>query len=254
MWRVKLTIPLVLLAVACGCRSETEKSQTKSSPGAGATEKRFTEVDKVRLMESHYVAAIAAQDLLIRNRLEEFRAKLAELAATELPSNAPAGWAPLHQRMRDAAARAAAESNLAETAAGLERAGAVMAAVVEACGVCHSSLSTGPVYQKPEPATADNPVHATMRKHQWSTERLWEGVTGPLDEAWERGALAVAETELFTAADTSASLREREAAMRALGKEAGAAATLGDRAKFYGRLLASCAGCHDEAKVVLKDR
>jgi hypothetical protein len=72
--------------------------------------------------------------------------------------------------------------------------------------------------------------------------------------AWARGNAAIAETELFAAPQASPALREREAALRALGAEAKGATTLPDRAKLYGRLLASCAGCHKEAKVTLEGR
>jgi cytochrome c553 len=46
-------------------------------------------------------------------------------------------------------------------------------------------------------------------------------------------------------------LREREAALRELGSTARGTSALGERARLYGALLATCAECHDAAEVVI---
>lgn len=242
--------PIVVCLVATfalplGCKDEPAPLQPPSEPEPAATgsSTELTESDKVKLMEQHYELAIVAHDQLIRGNLREFRSKLSSLAAEELPSHAPSNWTARHQLMRDAAKRAADADDV-------EAAGRGMASVLQACGTCHSVHVQGPIYGKPEAPKGTNPLKTKMLNHQWATERLWEGVTGPRDDSWARGAKALAETQTFADDDqVAASLRELESALRAQGKEATKVTNLPKRAELYGRLLAGCAKCHDEAKV-----
>jgi cytochrome c553 len=200
----------------------------------------------VAAMEAHYSAAILAHDALLHGELPAFKAQLAEVASQELPATAPEAWKPLHEPLQSAAAAAADASDLPAAAT-------VMASVVLACGTCHASLGAGPVYPAPAPDEADTPLQEEMREHQWGTERLWEGVTGPWDNAWERGAAEIASTRVFADRKSDAKLSEelqlREAALRAIGQEAQEATALDARAAVYGRLLATCGGCHETAGV-----
>lgn len=223
-----LALTVLLIAVA-GC------SAPEPPPPSEPT---FTEMNKVALMEQHYVAAITAHDMLIRNDLPSFRKHLAELATQSLPDHAPATWAAGHEKMQTAAARAADAKTLAAS-------GAVMGSIVEACGSCHEALGQGPVYREPAPPTSDDPLKERMLAHQWATERLWEGVTDPWDDAWRRGAQAVAKSAVFPPDAPPAQL-EQEKALRAAGDDAMLATTLSARAQSYGRVLATCAGCHGQ--------
>jgi cytochrome c553 len=232
----------LVLATAAGC-------DKKPAPeGAAPSASQFTEVDKVALMEKHYQSAIAAHDALIRGDLPAFRERVAALSTQALPPNAPAGWKAPHDRLLALAKEASSADDVPKAAAS-------MASVVEACGSCHASQSQGPVYRKPHPSWSDTELKTKMLGHQWATERLWEGVTGPWDDAWRRGAAEVARTRLFPEdAGVGQTLRDQEAALRAVGDEAAKATELGARAKIYGRLLGGCADCHRAARVEFKGR
>jgi cytochrome c553 len=234
----------VMLLVLGGCGEQEQSSAPEPVPQATAPAERDqpTEVEMVASMEAHYNIVILAHDALLQGDLDRFRSQLALVPEQELPANSPAAWTPLHERLQ-AAARSGAE------VADLDAAAAALASVVLACGTCHAALDTGPVYPAPAPDDGADPLKTAMRDHQWVTERLWEGVTGPWDNAWERGAEALAVVQVFGEAqqrgvNLSDDLRRREQELREIGTEAKATTALDARAALYGRLLATCGECH----------
>lgn len=231
--------PLLLMGALAGCGDSAPVAPPgPASPQGAPPPTEFTEVQRVALMESHYVSAIAAHDALIRGDLPTLRTKLGEIASRELPAAAPPSWRPLDARLREAARSAAG-------AATLETAGTAMGAVVEACGTCHSGLDAGPVYRRPLPPEGATPVQDAMLAHQWATERLWEGVTGPREEAWHRGAATLAAGRVFAGrTDVSPDLLAHETALQSRAQAAMAIAGLHERSVAYGQLLATCSACH----------
>lgn len=206
-----------------------------------------TEVEMVAAMEQHYRTAILAHDALTQGDLVTVRAQLTELAGVELPPRSPDLWVPFHAQLHTAAREGGASTDLAT-------AGAAMASVALACGVCHQAAVDGPVYPVPPATEHSQPLKAQMGAHQWATLMVWNGVTGPSAYAWSLGAEAIAETRIFgedTSAGANESLAAREAGLRALGKAATTTASLDARAVLYGRMLATCGGCHQAAGVQL---
>jgi len=246
----KGTALLVTVLALVGCDDTPEEG---ASAPEGQTEDavpdELTEVEMVALMEAHYNAAITAHDALIRGDLEMLRTRLAEIESRPLPSAAPDDWRPFDASLQEASRNAA-------DATSLETAAPHMAAVAEACGECHAHVARGPVYRRPLPPEGESEVETAMLGHQWATERLWEGVTGPWGEAWQRGADALAESRVFEPEDqgsgVSESLLEQEEALRELGRTARETTGLRERARVYGRLLATCGDCHREAGVTLE--
>lgn len=233
----------LVIVLGCGGDAEDDLEFEPSSDAEGPTE-----VEMVAAMEAHYSSTILAHDALIQGDLSEFRAQLAETSAHELPANSPELWKPFETQLRDAATKAVEATNLSKAAK-------TMAEVVLACGACHQGVGTGPIYPAPAPRDGDNPVQQSMLEHQWATERLWEGITGPWDNAWERGSAALAETRVFSDLESAEardeSLLVREAALRSLGEDAKTTSNPRDRAELYGRLLATCGDCHQAMNVKL---
>jgi hypothetical protein len=236
---MKRVLAWVVLIGAIACSEETPPSTLAAA--ARPERDRPTEVEMVAAMEAHYGVAILAHDALVQGELETFRSKLAVVSGQALPPGSPDAWLPLQERLREAARRAAQARDLDAAANGI-------AGVVLACGTCHSALATGPVYPAPAPADGESALQNAMLDHQWATERLWEGVTGPWDNAWERGADALATLELFGAGNAtlkySGELRRREQELRKLGEQARATTDLDERAALYGHLIATCGKCH----------
>jgi cytochrome c553 len=241
---VRCVLALLVLAIvfACGGSDEAPAPAPKSDR-AGPTD-----VEMVAAMEAHYTSAIVAHDALIQGDVAAFRMHLGELDSHALPSNSPDVWKPFDGQLHAAARKARETGDLAAAAN-------VMGMVTLACGSCHQSVGGGPVYPVPPLDSESQQLAAQMREHQWATQLLWDGVTGPSGYAWERGAVELAATRIFADGDVpdapDDSLLAREAELRGLGKEAIATVSLADRASLYGRMLATCGGCHQAAGVKL---
>lgn len=241
----RLVIVLALGLTAVGCKDDAARKAPEAKKAAeeapeskpeSAEPAKLKEIDMNALMERHYTAAIAAHDALIRGDLGTLRAQLTTLGHTELPEGAPPAWEPFHQQLKMAGAAA---GNVADAAG----AAAAMGAVAEQCGTCHAGVGGKVEYGQPLPP------EATMQSHQWATERLWEGITGPRPDSWERGTKLLADSKVFPQGAPSPELTALEEAFQTMAKEAQAAEGLKARGLSYGKLLATCASCHQQAKV-----
>ena len=240
--RLILVGALLIALSGCGEQSPPAAPEAATKPVTTVPVRdRPSEVQMVAAMEAHYSVVILAHDALLQGDLDMFRSQLALVRGHELPANSPEEWSPLHEQLRAAAGRGAEVGDL-------DAAAEALAAVVLACGTCHAAQGGGPVYPAPAPDDGANALEAAMRDHQWATERLWEGVTGPWDNAWERGADALAVTQLFDGPDSevvlSDDLRRRAEQLREIGRLARTTTALDERAALYGRLLSTCGECH----------
>lgn len=212
----------VAVLAAVSCRSRTEAVRTHM-------QEHFTQAGLVH-------AAVVAGDLAAV-------AEAARWIAEHDPVDAPASWDPYIATMRR-------EALVLLTAADVEPAAAAAASLVRTCGDCHGSLSDGVTFTAspgpiPEPGAVPH-----MRRHNWAVERMWEGLALPSVEAWNEGAAALEEAPL-TAEELNA---EPEAAALAqqvhdLGREAAATVSWRARTEVYGRLIATCAGCHQQLRL-----
>jgi cytochrome c553 len=201
-------------------------------------------IDMVAVMEVHYHSAIAGHDALIRGDLKTLRRRITELTLQPLPPAAPASWEPFDTQLREAA------RNM-ETVTNLNDAALAMASVAKSCGSCHAAAGAGQIYFWPAPPNGDKKIQTAMLTHQWASERLWEGITGPFDKAWIRGAKSLAEGKIF-GEGAKATLHARETDLQNLSQQAERITGLDEKALIYGQLLATCAGCHLEANVSIK--
>jgi cytochrome c553 len=142
-------------------------------------------------------------------------------------------------------------AGLASRAPDQQSGASAVARVAAACGSCHRALNRKvPPDTLTGPPEGDNPVETRMTRHQWAAARLWDGLVGPSDEAWQAGASVLRDAPMFT--DRLTEDVEQYAAVTKLAwqvHEVGALAnTVTDqtrRADLYGTLLATCATCHD---------
>jgi mono/diheme cytochrome c family protein len=136
-------------------------------------------------------------------------------------------------------------------AADLAAAGAALGPLAGACVDCHAaagtSIARGSARAEAAP-TAQHTLVAQMARDQWAVARLWEGATGPRDDAWSEGAvvLAITPRDIQTVMHGKPNVEAFELAER-MREQAGRAVTLkepGARAALYGDLVATCASCH----------
>ncbi|MGD2120663.1 MAG: hypothetical protein PVJ76_02915 [Gemmatimonadota bacterium] len=125
------------------------------------------------------------------------------------------------------------------------------------CGSCHLAVKAGPRFVVGNEAPSGTSQEAQMIRHLWAADRMWEGLVGPSDQAWEAGAKAMAETQpaLARVFRASTSMAEPEGFLRevnSLANEATTATSLAEKADVYGRLLNTCNRCHSPAGIMVE--
>ncbi|HTL31698.1 MAG TPA: hypothetical protein VL326_01160 [Kofleriaceae bacterium] len=149
---------------------------------------------------------------------------------------------PLAEPIRGAALRIAKAPDVAT-------AGGELGDFGKACAACHVASNAKVTFTYgPPPRELDDSVAAQMERHQWGATRLWEGLIGPSENEWLEGATVLAVNKI----DVSKMARGKpNAGVVALGQrlqqQAREAQTLrgtNARAEFYGRMMSTCAACH----------
>jgi hypothetical protein len=231
---VRTWIAAVLAATACNCEGALEPAR-RTAPGAGPE----ASADSAPSDHAHLLDTAAALQLAIAHgRLSDAR----DLADVLGDAPMPATLAAYQTELRAATARVRRAPDVAS-------AGAELGPLGRACGRCHeaSRATLAFTFGEPPAAGAGN-VPAQMHVHQWAAQRLLEGLVGPADAAWHEGARVLADAPLeirpmFQEVPITgvAALAER------LGDQAREARDLpidGPRARIYGEILRTCAGCH----------
>jgi cytochrome c553 len=161
------------------------------------------------------------------------------LASLEGVQSLPSHWRLSVNQLQQSAKRIGDSTDLTEAAA-------ATADIGRACGLCHRSVAgpTVPLGKAPE---LDGTLMSRMRRHQWATERLWEGLYVPSEAAWAAGAAAL-ELDPF-AGDVLArgGVHARAAATHfaSTTKTLAEAKSSESRGAAYAQLLTTCGPCHE---------
>jgi cytochrome c553 len=122
--------------------------------------------------------------------------------------------------------------------------------MAKTCGNCHLmnevSLEFG-YDRKPREDLEDVVTH--MQRHLWATDRLWDGLIGPSDTAWNRGADMLIDAPLYpsdltTATDHAVEINDIARRIHALGGIGTETMTPDARTELYAEILGLCASCH----------
>ena len=177
-------------------------------------------------------------------RLEGTRQPANWLATHETLPDLPTSFEPFVDFMRSSARQV-------EKSEDLETAATAVSLMAQNCGNCHraSHADVEFGYDALPAKWSDSQTH--MQRHQWAMDRLWEGLIGPSDAAWNRGTAMLSEEPLH-AAEVSASAAASEARMleniarevHELGEAGAGLTSQSDRSQVYGRILGLCADCH----------
>ena len=122
--------------------------------------------------------------------------------------------------------------------------------MAKTCGNCHLVNDVKPQFsydRRPREDLEDVVTH--MQRHLWATDRLWEGLIGPSDTAWNRGADMLIDAPLLPSDVTSATDNAAEIAriarrIHALGGIGTETKTPDARSELYAEVLGLCASCH----------
>jgi hypothetical protein len=194
-------------------------------------------------MPEHFQIVTWARDSIINGELELMREPLQALAIYEYKDIVPGAWIDGIGRVQLLAGVAAKAQTTAQAASGI-------AAIANECGQCHRATIEQPVFDAIEPLEAQAPGESfrqRMRRHGWALDRMWEGLVLPSENAWARGASALADAP-YGAPRTEPPLRPeaRNAleALRTLGAKAAEAQGWPARGGVYAELLVGCSSCH----------
>lgn len=195
-------------------------------------------------MHDHLTYITTIKAFIIMGRLEGVRQPANWLATHETLSDLPTSYEPFVDFMRSSARQV-------EKAEDLETAASAVSLMAQNCGSCHraSHVDVEFGYDALPAEWSDSETH--MQRHQWAMDRLWEGLIGPSDAAWTRGAAMLSEEPLHadevpanvTAGDAE-TFENIAREVHELGAAGAGLTGLSDRSQVYGRILGLCADCH----------
>jgi cytochrome c553 len=195
-------------------------------------------------MQRHFDDLRMIERMLVAGKLDDAKAR-AFLLTRPAPDPGMAPWATDVEAVTEAARALVA-------APGVDEALRRETRVAKACAYCHLRVQKSPVFLAAPPAPRYEPTPAArMARHQWSVDRLWEGIVGPSDRSWRAGLDVLASTPLPLSPLTDApslATHLQELARGAPGTHGGPAELIEDRARLYGEMLVTCAACHDSAR------
>lgn len=198
-------------------------------------------------MVEHYVQARDMRTFAVTGEDALLRLSARELAEAEETWGLPPGSAPFVAELRRAALQAVSAPSPAEATRAAAR-------VALRCGDCHvaSDATLGERFQSGGPLT-DGSAGRHMNRLAWVSRMLWDGLVGPSERTWRRGAEALSESEAFpdevgAASGGDAANRAWER-LRALGGEALETEDPEERARLLARVWNSCADCHTRSGV-----
>jgi mono/diheme cytochrome c family protein len=195
-------------------------------------------------MFEHFARAGVIQTAVIRADLEGVRPAARLLAEDEGAEGLPSASEPYLANFRQQAGTVAAAETLDDAAVAAAR-------LFRSCGACHEALPGGPSFTLGDSAPADPDPLAHMSRHLWAVDRMWAGLVGPSEVAWAEGLESLQDDPLQAEELPGGTAREDDVEEMAeqLHREAYYAKQAADwssRTDAYGRILASCAGCHVE--------
>lgn len=220
--------------------SEPADTETESV----ATRKQVTTPTPKAHMREHLAQADQLLHAIQHGELEAAREAAAWLAEHQMTSRLSSAWQPHVEAMQNAAREARDAKDVNASAVALGRMG-------EACASCHREIA-GPKIEASQPPEGSD-LKAKMALHAWASQQMWLGLMGPSNEAWVRGAEAMAKAdlspdELFDDRSPSPELLELEQTAQELASESRGIEVVDAldrrRGELYSKLLYTCSACH----------
>ena len=194
-------------------------------------------------MHEHLTRISTIKSAIVAGKLEEVRKPATWLADHETAAGLPAEFESYVMLMRSYARHVIEAQDLASAAESVSN-------MAKTCGNCHLVNDVNLEFgydDRPRKDLEDVVTH--MQRHQWATDRLWEGLIGPSDTAWNRGTDMLIDAPLLpsdvtTATDNVAEIGNIARRIHALGGIGTETKTPDARSELYAELLGLCASCH----------
>lgn len=191
-------------------------------------------------MHVHFDRVTQIQQSVIRGDLEATRDSARWLAEHDSPSGLEQNFSTYIAAMRKAANQTLAAKNIDQAAAGVST-------MAMACARCHRESGGSAPFAMVETLVDEPGVRAHMQRHQWAADRLWEGLIGPSDAAWNAAVDMLVEVPLHPADLSGESDRQITVLTRRvheLGAQGYVADSIKDRGDLYSEFLSTCSKCH----------
>ena len=192
-------------------------------------------------MHEHFDHVTAIMAAVVVGETETVAERADALALRKTVPDYPESWRPhVEQMLR--------EADLLREVKSLPEAAASAARLASACGNCHTETGAKPEFGDVMLPSDEETLSARMERHQWAVDRMWEGIVGPSDVSWERGA-----SVFVGAPGCGPEFGDDEAGRRlgslceqvnVLGRRAATATNADARRQVYGEFLATCSACH----------
>ena len=211
-------------------------------------EELLPELELVTHMHGNLDRISEVKAAIIAGDLEAAREPAAWIAEHNGVDTLPKGWEPYIVRMRADARNVASAKDLASAAAHLSR-------IAQACGDCHVANNSEVTFgfdQKPRDEVEGRRTH--MQRHLWGVDRMWDGLIGPSDIAWNRGSdflidVPLSPEEVLDAAVSIEGIGEMAKQVHILGGKGTQVKSAADRSELLGELLGVCGSCHSQLQV-----
>ncbi len=201
-------------------------------------------------MYAHFDRIGEVHDALVRGDMVRARSEAEWLATHQDTRGLPEGSDRYSVLMKTNATQVSEASDL--------RDGAMAAArMAGACGDCHREYSVDPRFLRGVQPPGGSGAKAEMALHVWASERMWNGLVGPNENAWISGASAL-KTGWLSPQDVVADPRTRERVRELtqqvyeLGNRAEKLSDSGARAEVYGEFLTTCIDCHQLTAAIIR--
>lgn len=226
----RLTTALFLMLLTPGLPVAATETDEQMSPVADHMHEKLTLITFIR-------------SAVIAGSLEDARKPAIQLADQETIAGLPEVFRPFIAQMRTYARHVIEAPDPVSSAESVSR-------MAQTCGACHvaSGISLEFGYdQLPRQDMEDVVTH--MQRHQWAMDRLWEGLIGPSDKAWQRGIdmlidVPLASEDVTTADEHFEAIDTIAGRIHALGRMGSETVTADARSELYGEILGQCASCH----------
>jgi cytochrome c553 len=198
-------------------------------------------------MHRHFSRTVDIQTGIVVGDLDRARSAAEWLATYQgLEASGPAGASHLE------AVRA--EAYLISQATDLDSVAKAAGTMAAACGGCHRATNAGPNFVTGSGYPEGQSQAATMIRHLWAADRLWEGLVGPSEDAWDAGAHALGQGwasfgQVIQASASPERARGYVAAVQDLAGAAANATTQEARGAVFGEILSTCNRCHSAVGV-----
>ncbi len=194
-------------------------------------------------MHEHLTRISTIKSAIVAGKLEEVREPATWLAEHETAAGLPAEFESYVIQMRSYARHVIEAPNLTAAAESVSN-------MAKTCGNCHLVNDVNLEFgydRKPREDVEDVVTH--MQRHQWAADRLWDGLIGPSNSAWNRGVDMLIDVPLAPEDVTATtahfsemgSITRRIHALGGIGTET---VTPDARSELYSEVLSLCARCH----------